>query len=105
MNGDFPPTFFRDWVVAELKENLKLQEEIAQLKEKPTCIPTDGGYECSHCGTSLRADSPDAEKIAKLEATRSEAIELLSAMSRPVEYGVFHPAVERFLNACARGEK
>jgi hypothetical protein len=34
-------------------------EEIKKLKEPIKCIPTESGYMCSHCGTTLRADSPD----------------------------------------------
>ena len=41
------------------KERDALAEEIKKLKEPIKCIPTESGYMCSHCGTTLRADSPD----------------------------------------------
>lgn len=42
-------------------------ERIAELTKPPHCIEVDGMHQCSHCGTSLRADSPDAVHIAELE--------------------------------------
>lgn len=38
------------------------QQENERLKQTPKCIRTESGYACSHCGTSLRADSPDSKE-------------------------------------------
>ena len=40
-----------------------LKDEIMRLKQIPTCVKTEAGYACSHCGTSLRTDSPNGDAL------------------------------------------
>jgi rubrerythrin len=55
-----------------------LEKENRNLKSKPTCVLSESGYMCSHCGTTLRQDNPDWSVIDGLQAQ-------LAAMTQDVK--------------------
>ena len=66
-------------------------KQIARLKTKPVPVLCESGYMCSHCGTTLRADSPDFEYMAngrQVEAMTQQMIEkdrLIAEMRRDLD--------------------
>ena len=58
-------------------------KRIAELERPPHCIEIDGMHQCSHCGTTLRADSPDCQRV--------ETLERLVAVYRAVRVANMYP--------------
>ena len=61
------------------RDTQALKDEIVRLKQTPTCVKTEGGYACSHCGTSLRTDSPDYDALPRQLAEAQAEVKYLSS--------------------------
>ncbi len=72
-----------------------LEKENRNLKSKPTCVLSESGYMCSHCGTTLRQDNPDWSVIDDLKAQLAAMRELtrgkqatLAVLYKAILYGL-----------------